>query len=87
MNNLKKVVVYTKNQLARKERLEKEKIEHIGEQIKAISKNLEISFDDALNLYLAVAKLDDYDSKDEQLAGFGKLLEQLIDVLKDNRID
>lgn len=69
-------------QLPRMQRLEWERIESIGEEIKVISERLKISFADALNLYLAVAKIDDYDTKDEQLSGFGKLLDQLIDTLK-----
>lgn len=72
------------DQEPRQKRLEKEKVEYVGEQIKAISKSLEITFSDALNLYLAVAKIDDYDSKDEQLSDFGKLFEQLIDTLSHN---
>lgn len=50
-----------------------------GENIKEIAKKLDISFNDALNLYMAVAKIDDYDAKDEQLSGFGKILNTIAD--------
>ncbi len=74
------------NQLPRVERLKKERVETVGEEIKNISEKLDISFNDALNLYLAVAKIDDYDTKDERLAGFGELLNQLIEVLERNQL-
>lgn len=65
------------NQLPRMERLDESRIISIGETVKTIAKELDISFKDALNLYMAVAKIDDYDTKDEQLAGLGELLKEL----------
>lgn len=41
-----------------------------------------ISFENALKCIELDFKIDDYDSKDEQLAGFGELLEQLVEVLE-----
>lgn len=66
------------NQLPRMERLDESRIISIGETVKTIAKKLDISFKDALNLYMAVAKIDDYDIKDEQLAGLGELLKELL---------
>jgi len=37
-----------------------------------------------LNLYLAVAKIDDYDAKDEQLAGIGELFQEFIGAYKES---
>lgn len=67
------------NQIPRQDRLEKGRIIAIGKEVKEIGKELRIPFDEALNLYLAVAKINDYDTKDEQLAGFGELLQSLIE--------
>lgn len=75
------------DQMPREQRLNKERVEGVGEKIKSISESLKISFSDALNLYLAVAKIDDYDTKDEQLSGFGELLDNLIDALRHNKED
>lgn len=69
------------NQLPRMERLTESQIIAIGSSIKEISKELDITFNDALNLYLAVAKIHDYDTKDEQLAGFGELLKEISECL------
>lgn len=69
------------NQSPREERLTKGRIVAIGTDIKGIAEELDISFNDALNLYLAIAKIGDYDTKDEQLAGFGELLQSLIENL------
>ena len=66
-------------QQPRCEYLSKEKLEGVGEMIRLLAERLEISFSDALNLYSTVAKVNDYDVKDEQLSDIGKLLEQLID--------
>ncbi|MHA3066600.1 hypothetical protein [Lacticaseibacillus saniviri] len=46
-------------------------------EIENIAKTVGISHADALADFLALAKIDDYDRKDEQLAGFGKLLDAL----------
>ena len=54
-----------------------------GEMVKEIANKLHISFSEALELYLAVAKINDYDVKDEQLAGFGDILNELIRVIMD----
>ncbi len=53
-----------------------------GNLIKAIAKELGISFSEAIELYLAVAKINDYDTKDEQLAGFGELLKELTEAIQ-----
>lgn len=71
-------------QLDRLEKLRVLRVENVGRDIKTIAEELEISFDEALKLFEAVAKIDDYNSKDEQLAGFGKLLKDLIDALNNN---
>ncbi|WP_342566698.1 hypothetical protein MKY09_11555 [Psychrobacillus sp. FSL K6-4046] len=68
-------------QIPRHDRLDKSRIVTIGKEVKEIGEELGISFDNALNLYLAVAKISDYDTKDEQLAGFGELLQNLINQL------
>lgn len=68
----------------RLERLRVLRIVNIGSDIKAIAEELEISFDEAPRLFELVAKIDDYNSTDEQLAGFGKLLKDLSDVLDNN---
>lgn len=65
------------NQPTRMESLEERRVISIGETVKTIAKELDISFKDALDLYMAVAKIHEYDTKDEQLAGFGELLKEL----------
>lgn len=48
-----------------------------GQLIKEVAKELGINFSEAIELYLAVASINDYDIKDEQLMGFGNLLMEL----------
>ena len=72
------------NQDSRMEHLKNDRIISIGNRIKKIAEELDISFNDAINLYLAVAKIDDYDAKDEQLMGFGELLKDLVECLGSN---
>ena len=69
------------NQDSRMEHLKNDRIISIGNRIKNIAEELDVSFNDAINLYLAVAKIDDYDVKDEQLMGFGELLKDLVECL------
>jgi hypothetical protein len=71
------------NQQPRMEYLTTDNVISIGQDIIEITESLDISFTEALNLYLAVAKVKDYDAKDEQLAGFGKLLQILIGTLEE----
>lgn len=66
------------NQQPRTEHITHERTIRIGKEIKEIAKELEISFTEALNLYMSIMKSDDYDIKDEQLAGFGELLKKLV---------
>lgn len=75
------------NQKPRMDRLTDNRIISIGKNIKDISKKLEISFNDALNLYLTVAKIDDYDTKDEQLASLGELLKDYRNSTTERRND
>lgn len=67
------------NQTPRMDRLTVERIIAVGRDIKEVSKILAISFTEAQNLYLAVAKIDDYDTKDEQLMGLGELLTEFLE--------
>lgn len=67
------------NQRPRQDRLESSRVVAIGREVKEIANELDITFNDALKLYLAVAKVDDYDTKDEQLAGLGKLVQELVE--------
>lgn len=57
-----------------------ERVVSRGFEIKRISDELNISFNEAIDLYLAIAKIDDYEVKDEQLAGFGELFRNFIEV-------
>lgn len=72
------------DQKPRESYLSKEVITSKGELIKEVAEELEISFGEAIELYLAVAKVNDYDVKDEQLAGFGDLINYLTDAIRDN---
>jgi len=64
-----------KNQDPRQDNLTTDVLLGHGNKIKKVAEKLDISFNEALNLYQVVAKINDYDVKDEQLAGFGEILE------------
>lgn len=68
-------------QRPRKDYLTEEILVSNGLKIKNVADKLKISFDEAIQLYLAIAKIHDYDVKDEQLAGFGEIFLSLIDKL------
>ena len=70
------------DQNPRYEALTTEKVISFGREIEEISNELGIKFNDAINLYLAKAKISDYDTKDEQLAGFGKILKSIVDAIE-----
>ena len=70
------------SQRARQSGLTKNKLISEGEKIKEVSNELSISFKEGVELYLAKAKIDDYDAKDEQLAGFGEILRKINKSLK-----
>lgn len=53
----------------------------IGKSVKLIQKDLGITFTQALELYKLSYQVHNDDIKDEQLAGFGKLIQELIEVL------
>lgn len=67
------------NQIPRQERLGTSRVVAVGREVEEIAKELGITFNEAITLYLAVAKIDDYDTKDEQLAGLGELVQTLIE--------
>ena len=67
------------NQRPRMDTLNDERIISMGNSFKRIAKELNITFDEAINLYLAVAKIDDYDAKDEQLSGFATLIKESVE--------
>jgi len=71
-------------QRPREKRLNDDRIISVGISVKNIADELDIPFQDALNLYLAVAKIDDYDAKDEQLAGIGELFQEFIGAYKES---
>lgn len=71
------------NQEPRATFLTQEMIVSKGKLIKAIAKELGVSFSEAIELYIAVAKVNNYDVKDEQLAGFGDLIKDLTDAIKE----
>lgn len=70
------------NQLPREQRLTVNRVTEFGYEIQDIADELDISFADAIALYLACAKVDNYDSRDEQLAGFGELVNRFIGAYK-----
>jgi cytidylate kinase len=70
------------NQEPRSTFLKQEMIISRGKMFKEVARELEISFSEAIELYLAVAKINDYDIKDEQLAGFGDLINDLKEAIK-----
>ena len=53
----------------------------IGRSVKLIQEDLGITFNQALELYKLSYQVHNDDIKDEQLAGFGKLIQELIEVL------
>ena len=53
----------------------------IGESVKLIQEDLGITFNQALELYKLCYRVHNDDIKDEQLAGFGKLIQELIEIL------
>ena len=53
----------------------------IGKSVKLIQKDLGITFTQALELYKLSYQVHNDDIKDEQLEGFGKLIQELIEVL------
>jgi len=65
------------NQLPRVEQLKYDEIISLGTTIDDIAGEFDISFKDAIDLYMAAAKMNNYDVCDEQLAGFGELLKDL----------
>ena len=71
------------NQPPREDKLTDGRIINLGMNILNISNQLGISFDEALNLYLAAAKINDYDAKDEQLAGYAELIQDLINSINE----
>lgn len=66
------------NQRPRQDKLDDNRIISIGKSVKHIAKELDVSFDEALNLYLTVAKIDDYDVKDELITGFATWLNEWV---------
>ena len=56
----------------------------IGRSVKLIQEDLGITFNQALELYKLSYQVHDGDTKDEQLAGFGELIQDLIRVLDIN---
>ena len=56
----------------------------IGSSVKLIEEDLGITFNQALELYKLSYQVHDDDTKDEQLAGFGELIQDLIRVLDIN---
>lgn len=71
------------NQLPRMQMLTADRVTTLGCDIQEIADELDISFADAISLYLATAKVDYYDSRDEQLAGFGELVQEFISAYKE----
>ena len=71
------------DQPPRMERLKEDSIIALGISIQNIAGELDITFGEATDLYLAAAKIADYDTKDEQMAGFGELVRELVDVCKE----
>lgn len=67
------------NQTPRADRLTSSRVVSIGMNVRDVSRVLEISFKDALDLCSFIAQMDEYDTKDEQLAGLGELLKELIE--------
>ncbi|MFW6030505.1 MAG: hypothetical protein ACOCRO_09685 [Halanaerobiales bacterium] len=72
-----------KEQRPRIENLTKAKLLSQGETLKEIAKKLDITFSEAVDLFLAVAKVNDYDAKDEQIAGLAEIIEDFMDIFKE----
>ncbi|MDB1687490.1 hypothetical protein [Enterococcus casseliflavus] len=74
------------DQQPRRDYLSVDRVISFGEDMQEIAKELNISLSEAVELYLAVAKINDYDTKDEQLSGFGEILQSLVQAIenKDN---
>jgi hypothetical protein len=58
----------------------------IGKSVKEIQADLGITFNQALELYKLSYQVHNDDIKDEQLAGFGKLIQDLTEVLDINEL-
>lgn len=67
------------HQAPRGDYLKKEDITGTACEIKQISTELKITYMEALETYKALALINGYDTKDEQLAGFGDLAQEFID--------
>lgn len=74
------------NQQPRRDHLSVEGVISFGKDMQIIAEELNISTSEALELYLAIAKINDYDTKDEQLSGFGDILQSLVQAIE-NRND
>ncbi len=70
------------NQQPRRDHLSVDGVIAFGEDMKKIAKELNISISEAVELYLATAKINDYDTKDEQLSGFGEILQSLVQAIE-----
>lgn len=53
----------------------KDRLYSTGKEIKKLSEKLEISFKDAAKVYEIEMVKEDFDAKDEQLAGFAKRID------------
>jgi hypothetical protein len=69
------------HQVPRTTFLDKGRVEAFARKIKEIAKETDITYKEALETYKTVALIDDYDIKDEQLAGFGDLAQELINAI------
>ncbi|EMF0288248.1 hypothetical protein KGC99_002147 [Enterococcus hirae] len=70
------------NQQPRRDHLSVEGVIDFGKDMQKIAKELNISISEAVELYLATAKINDYDTKDEQLSGFGEILNSLVQAIE-----
>ncbi|EMF0307642.1 hypothetical protein [Enterococcus hirae] len=70
------------NQQPRRDHLSAEGVIAFGKDMQKIAKELNISISEAVELYLATAKINDYDTKDEQLSGFGEILQSLVQAIE-----
>lgn len=62
------------SQLPRKDHLKKGRVISFADQITEIAKESNISYMEALETFKTLALIDDYDTKDEQIAGLAEIL-------------
>ncbi|MHA3067306.1 hypothetical protein [Lacticaseibacillus saniviri] len=64
-----------KNQPPRQDNLTHVALMALANEVKLLARDAGITYMEALETYNALAKINDYDARDEQLAGFAKILE------------